>query len=234
VLPPGWQPARIDGPAVDVEVRRASDDWAVVVDDDTVVRATDPDGAVRALDAQLRATIALHAPGHVFVHAGVVALGSRAIVLPGSSLAGKTTLVAALIRRGAAYYSDEFAVLDADGLVYPYAKPLSIRGPDGRATRTPAAALGAVSAGEPAPIGMIAVTAYRPGSDWAPQPISAGAAMLELLQNAIPARTRPEQTMACARAAVSGAEAWSTARGEAEQAAEWIADRMASVGASAP
>ena len=35
--------------------------------------------------------------------------------------------MAALVRAGAEYYSDEFAPLDAGGLVHPFAKPLSIR-----------------------------------------------------------------------------------------------------------
>jgi hypothetical protein len=65
--------------------------------------------------------IALHAPEHVFVQAGVVGVGERAMVLPGKSFAGKTTLVAALVRAGAEYWSDEYAVLDANGDVHPYA-----------------------------------------------------------------------------------------------------------------
>jgi hypothetical protein len=43
------------------------------------------------------------------------------MVLPGKSFAGKTTLVAALVRAGAEYWSDEYAVLDANGDVHPYA-----------------------------------------------------------------------------------------------------------------
>ena len=78
--------------------------------------------------------IALHAPNHVFVHAGVVGVEDRAIVLPGRSFAGKTTLVAALVKAGAEYWSDEYAVLDADGLVHPYPKPLSVRINDTRET----------------------------------------------------------------------------------------------------
>ena len=46
--------------------------------------------------------------------------------LPGHSFSGKSTLVAALVRAGAVYYSDEFAVLDPDGFVHPYAKALSL------------------------------------------------------------------------------------------------------------
>ena len=64
----------------------------------------------------------------MFVHAGVVAVDGRALLLPGGSFTGKTTLVAALLRAGAQYGSDEYAVLDEAGLVLPaYPRPLSIR-----------------------------------------------------------------------------------------------------------
>ena len=53
-------------------------------------------------------------------HAGVVGWRGRAIVIPGRSHAGKSTLVAELVRRGAVYYCDEFAVLHETGRVHPY------------------------------------------------------------------------------------------------------------------
>ena len=56
----------------------------------------------------------------VFVHAGVVGWKGHAIVIPGRSRSGKTTLVAELVKAGAEYYSDEFAVLDAEGRVHPF------------------------------------------------------------------------------------------------------------------
>src|SRR5438477_263298 len=45
----------------------------------------------------------------------------------GCSLSGKTTLVREMLRLGATYYSDEFAVVDDSGLVHPFARPLGIR-----------------------------------------------------------------------------------------------------------
>src|SRR5207247_125098 len=79
-------------------------------------------------------------------HAGAVAHRGRIALLPGQSFAGKTTLTAALVELGALYYSDEFAVLDADGLVHPYAKDLSIRD-HGRMQRsdTPVETLGGLA-----------------------------------------------------------------------------------------
>ena len=44
-----------------------------------------------------------------------------------ASHVGKSTLVTALLRAGATYYSDEYAVIDGRGQVYPYARRLSLR-----------------------------------------------------------------------------------------------------------
>src|SRR4029450_1319780 len=81
----------------------------------------------RALATHAEFFVAEHAPHHLFVHAGVVGWEGRAIVMPGASFAGKTTLVQAWLERGATYYSDEFAVLGRAGRVHPFARPLAIR-----------------------------------------------------------------------------------------------------------
>ena len=83
--------------------------------------------AGRAVAAHAEPFVAERAPDHLFVHAGVVGWEGRAIVMPGASFAGKTTLVQAWLEAGATYYSDEFAVLDRAGRVHPFARPLAIR-----------------------------------------------------------------------------------------------------------
>src|SRR5207244_3989987 len=65
-----------------------------------------------AFESHLQLTVAEHARRRVFVHAGVVGWKDRAILIPGLSHSGKTTLVERLIRAGATYYSDEYAVLE--------------------------------------------------------------------------------------------------------------------------
>ena len=64
--------------------------------------------------------LAERARNRIFIHAGVVGWQGRAIVIPGRSFSGKSTLVAALLQAGATYYSDEFAVLDGRGYVHPF------------------------------------------------------------------------------------------------------------------
>ena len=146
-------------------------------------------------------------PEHVFVHAGVVAHGGGALVLPGRSLAGKTTLVAALVAQGAAYLSDEFAVLDAEGAVHPYPKPLSLRvNPDSLAQwDAPVEHFGGVAADRAFRAAIIAVTRYERGAQWRPVRRSPADGAMALLSNAVPARERPAETLAAVRRASADA-----------------------------
>jgi len=124
-------------------------------DDSPVIDGVDLELTLLMLDNQFRVSIGLHAPNRIFVHAGVVACNDRAIIIPGLSMAGKTSLVLALIRAGAVYYSDEFAVFDEQGYVHPYPKPLSIREGDVVQNDRPPEAFGAVVGSERLRIGAV-------------------------------------------------------------------------------
>lgn len=60
------------------------------------------------------------------VHAAVVASRTQTIAMPAETGRGKTTLAAALVAIGFSYVSDEALVLDNDGTVIPYPKPLGL------------------------------------------------------------------------------------------------------------
>ncbi len=64
------------------------------------------DTLLEQLESYIRITVAEFAVGKVFIHAGVVAIDEKALILPAKSFHGKTTLVAELVRAGAVYYSD--------------------------------------------------------------------------------------------------------------------------------
>src|SRR5207249_4859741 len=132
-LPPGWKPARspvverlysVVGGGVRANGRSYSTLYA---DAARLVRTPDLPRLLHELESDLSLYVATEARRRVFVHAGVVGWRGKAILLPGSSLSGKSTLVAELVRAGATYYSDEYAVLDAQGRVFPFARPLSMR-----------------------------------------------------------------------------------------------------------
>ncbi|HEX6388156.1 MAG TPA: hypothetical protein VFZ89_01875, partial [Solirubrobacteraceae bacterium] len=177
------------------------------------------DLALEVLEEAVHARVSLNAPDLIFVHAGAVAHKGRAILLPGPSFAGKTTLVAALVRAGATYYSDEFAPLDAEGRVHPYAKPLSLRGADLFQTDHAVETLGGVAGEEPLPVGLVVKSIYRAGATWAPRRIGPGAGALALLANTIPAYERPEQSMQAIARAIDGAVVLEGDRGEADEIA---------------
>jgi hypothetical protein len=178
------------------------------------------DLALEVLDSQLRLYLGRTAPDAVFVHAGVVSRNGVGIIIPAASFAGKTTLVAALVKAGAVYYSDEFAVIDRDGLVHPYAKALSVRDDgDWRQTDHAVESLGGVAGEERLPLGLVVVTSYKPGAEWRPQRLSQGAGAMALLANAVPARERSEDVMGAVSRAVDGALVLQGDRGEADAVA---------------
>ena len=226
LLPPGWRAASGKPQQGRFAVSSGPDDTVqVTLDGSSLADRADLDVGLGLLDAQVRAFVALHAPEHIFVHAGVVGVDDRAVLLPGYSFAGKTTLVAELVRAGATYYSDEYAVLDAEGLVHPYAKPLSVRMGSSRGTEEqPVESLGGRVGERPLTAGLIAVTSYRPGATWSPRRLSPGEGALALLSHTIPARSRPEQALSAVRCAVGDAVVLQGERGDArETAAELLA-----------
>jgi len=62
------------------------------------------------------------------IHAGVVSSGERCLILPAAAGSGKTTLTAALLRAGFAYFSDEYALLEQpDMRVRPVPLALTVK-----------------------------------------------------------------------------------------------------------
>jgi hypothetical protein len=184
------------------------------------------------LESEIRQSVAAAARDRVFVHAGVVGWKGRAIVIPGRSRSGKTTLVAALVKAGATYYSDEFAVLDLQGRVHPFPKPLSLRGPGGcdiHVRKQSAEDLGGRSGEGALPVGLVVLTSHRPGGEWSPVRMSPGQAVLETLAHTVPARLRPEASLVALERVVAGAVVLRGERGEAAETARLL---VAEVGAA--
>jgi hypothetical protein len=138
----------------------------------------------------------------------------RAILVPGRSGSGKSELVAALVRAGAEYFSDEFAVLDFHGRVHPYRRPVALRRPPGtaRVAVPPSLRSGSGSV----PVGMVAFLRYRPLAPWRPRPISPGAALLGLLKNTLSCRLRLDDARPILRRVVASAPAFIGERADAE------------------
>ena len=175
---------------------------------------------LRAVSSRLELLVCTHLPDRIAVHAGAVAVGGRAIVLPGSSMAGKSTLVAALLELGATYFSDEFALLDEQGLVWPYPRPMTMRGSGGRQRAVPAGS--AAPQGPPVPVGVLAELRYAPAG-WDVAGLSAAQAVLALLGNTPAVRRDSDRALSALSAALAHCPpALQGTRGEAAEAAPQV------------
>ena len=234
-LPPGWTPAGspevrrlyslIDGgSATSSRVRRFNILYAGPL---RIARSLDLEHVVDMVENDVQLYVAERAQRRVFVHAGVVGWKGKAILLPGRSFSGKSTLVKALVEAGATYYSDEFAVLGESGRVSAFPRPICIRsGSNGRSERHVPEALGAHTGSKSLPVGLVCVTSYREGARFRPREISAGRAVLELLDNTVPARRRPKASMTTLRRALGEARALKGVRGDAAETAEALLARL--------
>jgi hypothetical protein len=213
VLLPGWSPADGASPAVRFGIGR---DGAITVDGVELARHENLTVAFIELGKAIRHHLALHAPAHIFIHAGVVSVEGLAIVMPGRSFSGKTTLVAELVRAGATYYSDEYAVVDALGRIHPYLNPLTLRcDPRSGDRNVVIHPRGDRVGAAPIRAGMIVITSYEEGASWNPEPCTSGEGAIALLENTVAARSRPSRALAAARLIADGARVASGVRGEA-------------------
>lgn len=228
-LPPGWQPA--SSPLVDhlysLRIGRSRPGDKVrqfhllYMGLQRLARDLDLTHVLDILESDVQMLVAEQARERVFVHAGVVSWRGRVILLPGRSFAGKSTLVKALVQAGATYHSDEYAVLDNQGMVHPYPRRLALRQPDSLSPRRVSAEeLGGVTGSAPLPVGLVALTKYRPGARWRPQPVTPGKAMMELLNNTVAILRQPEKTLSVLHQAIPWARFLKGFRGEAEEMAE--------------
>jgi hypothetical protein len=227
ILPPGWTPTGSDPSSTAFALRETGpDSYQVLIGGAPAVEHASLEVALTLLDSQMRLAIAANAADWLFVHAGVVAVENRALLLPGATFTGKTTLVHALVQAGATYYSDEYAVLDRAGLVHPYPRPLSIRSDDGTAVRERRAGpVGSVaSSDERATTVAVVITRYRAGVPWRPTRLTSGRGVLALLANTVPAQDRPEESLRTLGRAVAGATTLEGDRGEAGPVASALLD----------
>jgi hypothetical protein len=163
----------------------------------------------------LRIVVAEHARDYVFIHAGVVGWRGKAVVIPANSFQGKTTLVAELIKNGAEYYSDEYAVLDASGMVHPYPRDLSVRDQKFQERDVPVADLGGKIGTKPIPIGVVLLTRYDEKAQWKPEILTPGQGIMEIIPHTIPRNFNTKFALKVLNTAVSDAIILKSSRGDA-------------------
>ena len=175
-------------------------------------------------DSILRVAIGEYAVDRVFLHAGVVGWKGKAIVMPADSFQGKSTLVSELVKLGAEYYSDEFAILDADGLVHPFARRIGRRTEDFQAYELTVEDLGGKYGKHPVPVGLVLLTSYEPDAQWNPEILTPGNGLLKIIPYTLSIRYRTEFSMQVLHNITSRAIIISGTRGSAERFAERLLD----------
>lgn len=236
VLPPTWKPMRtqvvdqtysviVNGRA---SRRKGEPSNLVYADEKLIAGTSELDQAVDGFESDLQLYVAEMSPNRLFVHAGVVAWRGKAVVIPGRSFSGKSTLTSALVKAGATYYSDEYAVLDANGRVHHYARPLSIRENGGmtKPTKYAVESLGGRAGYKPLPVALVVVSKYKPGARWRPRQLSAGEGALELIANTVSARREPKKVLSTLELVVAGAPVLKGFRGDASQLVDFILEAL--------
>ncbi|MGE0132778.1 MAG: hypothetical protein AB7U82_32265 [Blastocatellales bacterium] len=222
-LPPLWKPSSVTVVDRLFSLKAGKSSIELFYDSERAMKSRSLKTVLEVFETSLKMYVAEMARRRVFVHAGVVGWQGKAIVIPGRSFSGKTTLVAELVRAGATYYSDEYAALDLQGRAHPYPQPLALRSPDwpGQKKRF-VEDIGGKTGVHPLPVGLVLVSRYKPGGHWRPAQLTAGQAVLELLANTVPARRKPEIVLPTLQKAATKAITLKGNRGEAEETARLI------------
>lgn len=143
---------------------------------------------------------------HTVIHSAVVERNGLALVLPGQPGSGKSTLCASLTLTDWRLLSDELTIVSqADGLVQPVPRPVSLKGtsidiirgafPHADLTapinathkgsiayaRPPTAAV--LAADRPVPIGYVVFPRFKAGTELVYEPLPRAAALAELMEN---------------------------------------------------
>ncbi len=215
-FPPLWKPVSTSTVDRIFSLRIGKASSTIFEDGEQVLQASSLKRVLTDFERRLKMYVAEMARRRVFVHAGAVGWKGYAIIIPGRSYSGKTTLVRELVRAGATYYSDEYAVLDLQGRVHPYPQWLRVRQPGSMVQQHyPVEAFGGIVGTKPLPVGLVIVSKYRENTRWRPVKLTAGHGVLELLDNTVPARRKPEVVLPVLQKAVSVATILKGERSEA-------------------
>jgi hypothetical protein len=146
--------------------------------------------------------LAGHHPGDgLLLRGAAVVWRERAILLPGRSGTGTSSLAADLVRCGATRYADGLVFLDHAGRVHPAGD-----------TRGPSAPR----------VLLVVATTYRPGLSWRPGLSRGGRAVLPIVERALAQGVRPRRALRLAAGLAAGLATLRGAYGEAADAAPQI------------
>lgn len=183
-------------------------------------------GALQEVITDLQVLIAGKIENRVFIHAAVVAIDGKAIILPGQSGVGKSTITSALIRLGAQYLSDEFALIDSMGMVHPYARYLAIKNPTFGVKRLSPEAFGALSFEGIAAPKAVVFARFKPSGSNVLIKLSRSELILNCMPHCLGIRSQVPETLASLNALSMRVQGYSAERGEAEEFAKVLLDLL--------
>lgn len=200
-------------------VIRRTDQFELLFNDQWIQSSSHPSGLLRSMiDCLDHAVIGRLRDFHV-VHAGAVLMGNRALLFPGASHSGKSSLVPELLRCGARCFSDEYALIDRQGRVHSYPRPLMIRCGDREQRFALPEEFKSSVADTSAAVGWILSLRFSSSSGWSVAETSQSQGMMSLLQNTPHAMADSCELVASLHRAAYTARCYAGLRGEAKDAA---------------
>lgn len=211
------------------EVDPASSDAWVEVRDDKIydngiywTSAQDEEQLTLRLSQVTQMRLTWSAERFIFLHCGVVRLEDHAWLFPGLSKAGKSTVVKEFCRRGAAFYSDEYAVFDEDGLVHSYPRALWTRVTRRKREPTDPLSLGWKSTFGPISAARVYLCPFKKTSDEPPAEVGLSEIIEELVALLCCAPDRRSSARERLTHALASARCWMGKRGEVNDFASQI------------
>lgn len=195
VILPDWTSLQSGEPDCTFELKATERSLSLIQNGETRVQGVKKETLQQTLKRESHINLATYAPNLVFVHAGVVLYRGGLIMIPGGSYTGKSTLTKSLVEAGGIFYSDEYAIVDSTGLVRPFPRPHCERLKGGKTKLIPAQRLGWRSDLGAAPVTSIIVTKYEKDAEWKPRKLTAGEAVLKMLENTVSAQAEPQRAI---------------------------------------
>jgi hypothetical protein len=221
-LPPDWRPSPDGKPDHWLTLEKNQVYW----NGERIGAGPDREWLLRTAGNRLHLCLGEFSNPRVFLHASVVSLEGQAVIMPGRSYAGKSSLALELARLpGASLYSDDFAVLQ-DLNVVPYAIPLSLRQEEGPPQLIEARDLGWNGLAQPVPLALGILATYQARAVWNPKRLTPGEASLQLLEHTLSALRSAERTFAVVTQLAARVPCYQGQRGEARELVPWILERL--------
>ena len=120
-----YEPTTASSPDVVFTFEKLNDTFTLSADGKTLWQSEDSRDFPPAFEIHLyRLAVAQMAPRLLSLHASAVSVDDRVCIFAGVSGAGKSSICTAALLKGAGYLTDEFTLLDSDGMVHPFPRPL--------------------------------------------------------------------------------------------------------------